>query len=296
MSDFGETPPNHPSITYMLRRFLRPNTKNTLQPKATEGVTSTQPPIEKPQELRKTPEAISRTTHVGFFSRPGLDRDNKGWRLKRNDDVAYAEKRQNGIAYGFVADGVSSAKGWFMAGKLGSHVSKNSGSMNTFDSFLTRIKNGYQDALKSSQGGRSASTFTGFFVEGNHMRVAHVGDTKLFVLRGGDLRKITEDHQDPYQKNRLTRSINTVQDFPVMDMPEMDLQDGDIIFVCSDGIPEEYVNVKNLKSIDQKINSGSQPHTVLKEFVDSIVDQKSKKAISHVDDASAVFYRHQVSR
>lgn len=296
MSDFGETPPNHPSITYMLRRFLRPNTKTTSQSETGENA-NTKPPVEIPQEHRKALEVTSRTTPVGFFSRPGLDRTNKGWELRRNEDVTFAEKGKNGIVYGFVADGISgTTNGHHMAAKIGARIADKNRPIRGFNDFHSRIKEGYHNALKDRNFSSSTSgtTFTGFVVEGNVLKVAHVGDSKLFILRGDDKpTQVTTNHHEPGWESFLTKSIDTVYEFPEMEIVEKKLQDGDIVFVCSDGIPERYVNTNNLKLLYQKINNGFQPSTVLKEFVDEIVDQKSANAKTHVDDASVVIYRHQ---
>lgn len=81
---------------------------------------------------------------------------------------------------------------------------------------------------------------------------AHVGDSRAYLLRGGDLTQITEDHsvvEELVRDGRLTpedaethphRSILTralgVEDHVEVDAYEVDLLPGDRLMLCSDGL------------------------------------------------------------
>src|SRR5829696_3158865 len=82
--------------------------------------------------------------------------------------------------------------------------------------------------------------------------VAHVGDSRVYVLRGTDLQQITNDHswveeqvragtmtataarQHPW-RNVVTRALSGGED-PEVDVKAVDLQPGDRLLLCSDGL------------------------------------------------------------
>jgi serine/threonine protein phosphatase PrpC len=82
--------------------------------------------------------------------------------------------------------------------------------------------------------------------------VAHVGDSRIYLARGGELRQITEDHswvseqvragvlseadarRHPW-RNVVTRAISGGEDVDV-DVAEIEIQAGDRLMICSDGL------------------------------------------------------------
>jgi protein phosphatase len=85
--------------------------------------------------------------------------------------------------------------------------------------------------------------------------VAHVGDSRLYLLRKGELRQITEDHSlvNDYMKQRqltqeeldsfrekyknvIIRALG-MKDTVQVDLGRVDPQDGDVFLLCSDGLP-----------------------------------------------------------
>lgn len=96
------------------------------------------------------------------------------------------------------------------------------------------------------------TTFTGMVLLQNMAYVVQVGDSRAYRLRGGELKQITEDHTymnemvrmgvlTPEQaavhpqKHVLTRAVG-VDENVVCDVYEFEIQEGDIYFLCSDGI------------------------------------------------------------
>ena len=96
------------------------------------------------------------------------------------------------------------------------------------------------------------TTLTAALVDGDSVRLAHVGDSRAYLLRAGDLRMLTEDHTlvnrmvtsgeisrseaevHPH-RSVLTRSIGTERDVDVDDS-SLALIDGDRLLLCSDGL------------------------------------------------------------
>ena len=85
-------------------------------------------------------------------------------------------------------------------------------------------------------------------------RFAHVGDSRAYLLRGGDLSQVTQDHtvaaeyvalgriapEDAAthpQRHMLTRTLGLTR-FVNVDEVEVSLQPGDRILLCSDGLTE----------------------------------------------------------
>ena len=99
--------------------------------------------------------------------------------------------------------------------------------------------------------GMGTTMTLGLFASDGILRIAHVGDSRGYLLRDGELRRLTDDHtvvaelvelgrlssdaaENHPQRHLLTRSLGlgpvTVDDFSV------DLETGDRVLLCSDGL------------------------------------------------------------
>ncbi|MFT4703017.1 MAG: serine/threonine protein phosphatase PrpC [Bradymonadia bacterium] len=96
------------------------------------------------------------------------------------------------------------------------------------------------------------TTLTMVFVSGNRALVAHVGDSRLYLCRGGQTHLLTTDHTiltemiragrvrleeaaDAKHLNALTRAIGVYAAVDV-DVTEVDLLPDDVLLLCSDGL------------------------------------------------------------
>jgi serine/threonine protein phosphatase PrpC len=96
------------------------------------------------------------------------------------------------------------------------------------------------------------TTLTAAVIEGPAAHLAHVGDSRAYLLRAGSLRQLTEDHTlvnrmvkageitraeaevHPH-RNVVTRALGTEAEVTV-DEDDVSLMDGDRMLLCSDGL------------------------------------------------------------
>jgi protein phosphatase len=96
------------------------------------------------------------------------------------------------------------------------------------------------------------TTLTAALVEGDRARLAHVGDSRAYLFRGGEIRMLTEDHTLVHrmvqqgeiteaeaerhpQRSVVTRALGMEVSIPV-DEIIVDLEGGDRLLICSDGL------------------------------------------------------------
>lgn len=97
------------------------------------------------------------------------------------------------------------------------------------------------------------TTFTGFVGIGNRLALAHIGDSRLYLFRGGQLTQITKDHtfvQRLVDSGRITeeeakthprrsvlmRVLGDVDSSPEIDTQVLETKPGDVWLLCSDGL------------------------------------------------------------
>ena len=99
---------------------------------------------------------------------------------------------------------------------------------------------------------KKGTTVTVLWEDGKRVLVGHVGDSRAYRLRGGELEQITQDHSivaellrnnvitaemarnHPY-RNVITRAVG-VDPAVIPDVIDEDKQPGDVWLVCSDGL------------------------------------------------------------
>jgi PPM family protein phosphatase len=98
------------------------------------------------------------------------------------------------------------------------------------------------------------TTLTAILTDGERFGLAHIGDSRAYLLRGGRLSQLTTDHtlvqslvddgqitpeqarEHPF-KSVVTRSVNAT-DAHEPDLALLDLQAGDRLLLCSDGLTD----------------------------------------------------------
>ena len=82
-----------------------------------------------------------------------------------------------------------------------------------------------------------ATTLTAFVLRGSRWHLAHVGDSRAYLLRDGQLLQLSEDHtwEHPELSNVLRRAIGLDQHL-VVDHSDSELQLGDRFLLLTDGV------------------------------------------------------------
>ena len=108
------------------------------------------------------------------------------------------------------------------------------------------------------------TTFTALALSDGKAHIAHVGDSRAYRLRCGEMRQISQDHSmvgelvrsgvltaeqarsHPY-RNVITRALGASETIEA-DVSRLDKQPGDKYLICSDGL-SEYVTLPQMESI-----------------------------------------------
>ncbi len=165
----------------------------------------------------------------------------------------------DGSATGPVVIAVADGMGGAVAGEVASRIAIEAAVADDPTAELTpgdRVRLGNDAVIQAvaddyTLSGMGTTLTLGLFDEGGTARIAHIGDSRLYLLREGELRQLTRDHtlvadlvamgqitaeqaETHPRRNLVTRVIGTSE----VDVDEFDvvLQRGDRLVLCSDGL------------------------------------------------------------
>lgn len=110
----------------------------------------------------------------------------------------------------------------------------------------------FAHSLKDQQCSGMGTTFTALGWQDDIACLAHVGDSRAYLIRGNEIMRLTMDHtlveemvmqglitprEAKYhpKRNYITRALGTA-DYVDVDVSRVQMQKGDIFFLCSDGL------------------------------------------------------------
>lgn len=110
----------------------------------------------------------------------------------------------------------------------------------------------YEKALSDPSMAGMGTTITALLLDGNEMHIAHVGDSRAYLLRNRALMKVTTDHtlveemvlkgvitvreaRTHPRRNIITRALGTAENVEI-DLLRIHVEPTDVFLLCSDGL------------------------------------------------------------
>ena len=160
---------------------------------------------------------------------------------EKNEDSVYPDKSGNKIApfKAAICDGLGGHAKGEIASKIASDSmkSKEDSLVKIIESANYKI-NSYQEKNIEAKG--MGTTMTALSIDENGlMEVAHVGDSRCYILSKRNIIKITEDQNVPGYKNVLKQALGTKEKLEIQKI-DFQLNEGDVVFLCTDGLYNEF--------------------------------------------------------
>ena len=222
---------------------------------------------------------------------------------KQNEDAAWFDEKRAVFA---VADGM----GGHLAGEVASrmaidairnmaHSSQTPGISPLRDAVIAAHEAIVAHAKKHPECAGMGTTLSALWRMGHYVYIAHVGDSRIYRLRGGELEQITEDHslveelvraklitreeaRTHPRRNIITRALGTQGD-NTPDLLAADTKRGDIWLLCSDGLS----GMISDEHIERTLKKGGS----LGAMADSLLEQAL--AAGGKDNITLVLYRDE---
>ena len=180
----------------------------------------------------------------------------QGMVREKNEDTAYPEA--SGESAGPVVLVVADGMGGHVAGEVASRLAVNAAISNDLPP-ADRVAAGNRSIREevarepSLEGMGTTMTLVGLDEDGR-ARFGHVGDTRAYLLRDGELSRLTADHTVAAeyvaagqisakeaaahpQRHMLTRTLGLTR-FVNVDEIDLAMEEGDRVLLCSDGLNE----------------------------------------------------------
>jgi len=126
----------------------------------------------------------------------------------------------------------------------------------------------YEAAKRYPQDFGMGTTCTAALINDSRLSLAHVGDSRCYLIRRGEIEQLTEDHSFVMEQvrhgllsiddeavkagqNILTRSLGRSEDVKI-DLLEYPLLPDDILLLCSDGLGKELSDAQVLETVMEK--------------------------------------------
>ena len=177
---------------------------------------------------------------------------------KENEDAFCIEKDLGLLA---IADGMGGHASGEVASKMAIEILRES-LKKEGEPLPDRLSSGvrlanrmiYEAAQSQPQLNGMGTTLTALQLDGNRLSIAHVGDSRAYLIRGGVIEQITDDHTIVSEKvargmmtreeaarsdmrNILSRALGVAPEVDV-DMEGLTVSEGDQLVLCSDGLSE----------------------------------------------------------
>jgi len=208
----------------------------------------------------------------------------KGLVRKENEDAFCIEKDLGLLA---IADGMGGHASGEVASKMAIEILRNS-LKKEGEPVPDRLNSGvklankmiYEASRSQSQLNGMGTTLTAVQFDGNRLSIAHVGDSRAYLIRGGVIEQLTDDHTIVFEqmargmitreeaarsdmRNILSKALGIAPEVDV-DMEELTVSEGDQLVLCSDGLSELISDDEILA----EVQSSNRPDLACNELVD----------------------------
>lgn len=204
-----------------------------------------------------------------------------GKKRETNQDVFHLHKIEDGIGFAVVCDGMGGQNGGHIASdmtcrivssKLTEHADRISAREDIRGLMVDVISEANMEVFKKSNmepGCKGmGTTIVLAVIAGTKAHIAHIGDSRIYLLSGGGFRQITRDHslvqeladqgkisqeemKSHPNKNMITRAVGVNLTVDI-DYLEMELEQGAKLLLCSDGL----TNMVEDETIGEMLRSG----------------------------------------
>src|SRR5438128_894223 len=190
-----------------------------------------------------------------------------GRKRRHNEDVYVADPPIFAIA-----DGMGGANAGEVAAALAADALRETGDGGSGEQAVVTLiqeanrrvyEQASEDAAKSGMG----TTMTVALLEDGRVRIGHVGDSRAYLIRNGELSQLTDDHSlvgelvrsgklapedaDTHpQRSVITRVLGTDPDVDV-DTVTIETRSGDLFLLCSDGLYSMVGNDRILELVER---------------------------------------------
>ena len=207
----------------------------------------------------------------------------KGLLRKENEDAFCIEKDLGLLA---IADGMGGHASGEVASKMAIEILRDS-LKKEGEPFPERLNSGvklanktiYEAADSQPQLNGMGTTLTAVQLDQNRLAIAHVGDSRAYLIRSGVIEQLTDDHTIVFEqvarglmtreeaarsdmRNVLSRALGIGPEVDV-DMEELTVSEGDRLVLCSDGLSE----LVSEDEILSEVQSSNRPDMVCDELV-----------------------------
>ncbi|MCC7429222.1 Stp1/IreP family PP2C-type Ser/Thr phosphatase [bacterium] len=237
---------------------------------------------------------------------------------KENQDFQEAQKIKDKFLF-VVCDGMGGHKGGSTASELASKEIldsiKNNTQNDVFTSLTTSIDNAnniiFNRSVKDENLKGMGTTCVIFYIDKNLGYVAHVGDSRIYWIRQGKIKRLTQDHsyvqnlvnegvitQEQAFKhprsNILTKSIGVNLDLsPEVRKRPILLEENDILLLCSDGLHNTLTDAEILDCANSSKTAKEICEKLLKNAVESASDDNITVQCVKIKKLVSPFLTHQ---
>jgi len=226
----------------------------------------------------------------------------------KNEDHIYVDA---GLGLLVVADGMGGHRSGETASKLavgivrdfftknqqaaGARDSSYSETTNRLHAAILRTNRTVYEAAQRSPGlSGMGTTIAAAVLNGNQVSFAHIGDSRIYLVRSGNIMQLTDDHSVVQEqvrhdritpeeaahsemKNILTRAVGINAEV-IADLGELTVLTGDILLLCSDGL----YNMVSDEEMLEIISRAGNVHAASEFLVDTANDNGGLDNISAI--------------